>query len=341
MKKISRRSFLKASGLMAATAALGTNLTACGSSTSSSTSNNGAASSGKAEHAALTICTPLRNVNAFMDTVHEKYPEINFEVIPYTGYNGTAYMQDQLKSGEIPDIYSASTYSPGQMDLSDKLLDLSAYDFTNNYVPSRLQDVIDNGAIYLLPSYYGCVGITYNRNILADNGWTLPTSLKEMEELAPKVREAGYTFFLNQLQYPGYGFQYLCNILDTGFLSTMDGRQWQNDFLAGKTTVRDTPEMMEDMQSLQRWRDIGILNGDMGTAKDSEVAEEMAKGNTLFMMGSSNDFTRYGADSADFGLMPYLSEDGHQNVFILNVTRFCGLSKKLAEPGNEWKALML
>ena len=28
-----------------------------------------------------------------------------------------------------------------------------------------------------------------------------------------------------------------------------------------------------------------------------------------------------------FGLMPYLSEDGSQNVYILNVTRYHGLSK--------------
>ena len=35
-------------------------------------------------------------------------------------------------------------------------------------------------------------------------------------------------------------------------------------------------------------------------------------------------------DTTDkFGLMPYLSEDGSRNVFILNVNRFYGLSKKL------------
>ena len=32
-----------------------------------------------------------------------------------------------------------------------------------------------------------------------------------------------------------------------------------------------------------------------------------------------------------FGLMPYLSEDGTQNVFVLNVNRFYGLNKKLKQ----------
>ena len=97
----------------------------------------------------------------------------------------------------------------------------------------------------MLPSFYTCFGITYNKTILDENGWTLPTSLEELEELAPKVEEAGYKLCLNQVQYPGSGFQYLCNIADTGYLSTLDGRKWQEDFLSGKTTLADSKEMME------------------------------------------------------------------------------------------------
>lgn len=330
MKKISRRSFLAASGILAATAAL----TACGGG-AASTAASSKSSSG--EHEPVSICAPFRDINGFIEVVHKYYPEINFEVIPYSGFNGTAFMQGQIRSGDIPDIYTASVYAPGLLGEQDKLLDLSSYDFTNNYVPARLHEVMLDNAIYLLPSYFSCIGITYNKKILADNGWTLPTSLKELEELAPKAREAGYTVFLNQIQYPGYGFQYLCNILDTGYFSTLGGREWQNKYLNGEATFAGTPEMVENMQLLQRWRDLGFLNDDMGLASDSDVAEEMIKGNTLFMLGSSNDFTKFGGDNKDFGLMPYLSEDGDQNVFILNVTRFSGLNKQLAEPGNEQK----
>lgn len=334
MKKISRRSFLVASGILAASAAL----TACGgSSASGSTASNTATSAANGEHEPISICTPFRDINGFIEVVHKHYPEINFEVIPYSGYNGTAFMQGQLRSGEIPDIYTSSAYTPGQFGDSEKLLDLSSYDFTNNYVTARLREVTLDNAIYMLPSYFGCLGVTYNKKILADNGWEVPTSLKEMEEIASKARELGYNVFLNQIQYPGYGFQYMCNILDTGYFSTLEGREWQNKFLNGEATLSGTPEMMENMQLLQRWRDLGFLNDDMGLANDGEVGEEMIKGNTLFMLGTSNDFTKYGGDNTDYGLMPYLSENGDQNVFILNVTRYSGISKKLEEPGNEQK----
>lgn len=62
----------------------------------------------------------------------------------------------------------------------------------------------------------------------------------------------------------------------------------------------------------------------------------MAEGNTLFLLGSSNTFTKE-ETTDEFGLMPYLSEDGSQNAYILSVSRYIGLNKKLEEPGNEQK----
>ncbi|WP_455501685.1 extracellular solute-binding protein [Gemmiger sp.] len=158
-----------------------------------------------------------------------------------------------------------------------------------------------------------------------------------MEELAPKAKEAGYRLALNEINLPGYGFQYLCNILDTGYLSTLDGRKWQKDFLNGDTTLQGNADMMKDLQLLQRWRDIGMLNGEMQKVEDGMVVDEMVKGNTLFLLGTTNSIEEHGGNVEDYGLMPYLSEDGSQNVYILNVTRYMGLSKKLEEPGNEQK----
>ena len=55
------------------------------------------------------------------------------------------------------------------------------------------------------------------------------------------------------------------------------------------------------------------------------------EGNTLFLLGSKNGIGETDDTKDKFGLMPYLSEDGSQNVYILNVTRYHGLSKKLEE----------
>ena len=231
---------------------------------------------------------PYKEVEAFIEQVHSVYPEVNIEVVPYSGDNTTTCLQNMFAAGDLPDVCTLTYYDP-QIDLvSDKLLDLSGYDFTDNYVESRLQDVFDNGAIYLLPSTYNCYGITYNKTLLKKYGWELPNSFAELEVLAAKAKEAGVDLCLPQIQYPGSGFQYLCNIADADFLGTLDGRLWQKDYLSGKANVSNTPGMMQAMAYVQKWKDVGMLN-DSGDALDDNVTRQrMAEGNTLFLMGGTN-----------------------------------------------------
>ena len=236
------------------------------------------------------------------------------------------------RENDLPDICTLSLYDPELQDLSDKMLDLSGYAFTDNYVESRLKEVSDDGAIYMLPSAYNCFGITYNKTLLEKHGWTLPKSFKELEQLAKEAEKAGVQLCLPQIQYPGYGFQYLCNIADTGFLSSLDGRQWQKDYLSGKANVSDTEGMMDSIEYIQKWKELGMLDGSNSNPIDDAVTkDDFIKGNTLFMLGSQNGITDSDATTDEFGLMPYLSEDGSKNVYILSMGRYYGLNKKLED----------
>ena len=334
-----RRSFVQMLGLAGLSAsALG--LAGCSQKSSTDqgvdAGQESASLAGDDVHDPITICLPYLYSSNFVALVRETYPEINLQVIPYGGANTSAFLDDMVKAGDLPDICTLTQYSPDVLDVSDKMLDLSGYAFTDNYVESRLRDVVANGAIYLLPSHYSCLGITYNKTLLERHGWSVPTSLNELEELAEKAAQADVQLCLDQLQYPGYGFQYLCNIADTDFLGTLEGRQWQRDFLAGKATLAGTPGMMEAMGLVERWRDNGMLN-DLATDDDALTRATMLEGNTLFMLGSSNGFSKASDNGDEFGLMPYLSVDGTQNVFILTVGRYYGLNKRLGQAGNERK----
>ena len=289
-----------------------------------------------APHEPITMLSPFRNMSAFLDLLHEQYPEIELEILPYSGKNYSAYVQAQLRAGDMPDIYCTTFYSPALEDLSDKLIDLSGYAFTDNYSDARLREVSDGGAIYLLPTYYNCFGITYNKTLLEAHGWTLPNSMQELEALAPEVEAAGCRLALTQTQLPGCGFQYLCSILETSFLNTMDGRIWQHEFLNGSATAAGTPELLEAMQSLEAWRSLGMLSAEGDPVSDENTRLMMAEGNTLFLIGNSNAFTAE-ETTDEFGLMPFLSEDGTQNTFILQVSRYLGLNRRLQDAGNEQK----
>lgn len=300
-------------------------------------SSAGSAASSSSEHPVITMNAPYRNMSQFYDLVHEKYPEINLKIIPYNGQNYSSYVNDMAKSDQLTDIYFRTYYVPGRSDDQSLFLDLSSYEFTDAYSQSRLREVTSDGAVYMLPLGYNALGITYNKTLLEKHGWTLPTTLAEMGELKEKAEAEGVIFCRNQLQYPGYGFQYVFNILSTDYVSTLDGIKWQNAFLSGETTLAGTPEMVQDMQLLAKWRDLGILNADGTPDDDMQTRAQMVEGNTLFLIGNSNTMTTQDGGTDEYGLMPYLSEDGSQNVYILNVSRYVGLSKNLAEAGNEQK----
>ena len=103
IKKISRRSFLQACSVAAATAAL----TACGGKAESKTAD---------AHEAVTFMAPYKEIEAFIEQVHSVYPEVNIEVVPYSGDNTTTCLQNMFAAGDLPDVCTLTYYDP-QIDL--------------------------------------------------------------------------------------------------------------------------------------------------------------------------------------------------------------------------------
>ena len=101
IKKISRRSFLQACSVAAATAAL----TACG---------GGKAESKTADaHEAVTFMAPYKEIEAFIEQVHSVYPEVNIEVVPVpcaVRYGTTALPYCFYPEITYPDAFSAIPY---------------------------------------------------------------------------------------------------------------------------------------------------------------------------------------------------------------------------------------
>lgn len=90
-------------------------------------------------HEPITILAPYLECDRLVDLVHKKYPEVNLKVLSYSGANTTTYLHNMLTADDLPDICTQTVYDPNIDDVSDKMIDLSGYDFTDNYVESRLQ----------------------------------------------------------------------------------------------------------------------------------------------------------------------------------------------------------
>lgn len=285
------------------------------------------------EHEPITLMSANKDYTGFIEYVKSVYPEINIEIIPYRGANGTQYMYDQLYTGHMPDIYSTTQMFTCYDKYADNLIDLSKYDFTGNYNEARISQYELEGKTYLLPTDYDIIGLLYNASLFEREGWEVPASFEELEELAPVIKEAGYDLADCATQLPGYGFQYMCNIGDTAFLRSIEGIRWQRDFLEGNATAVDG--LSDTFDYIQKWVDLGMLEYE---SSDETTPEHFREGNTAFFVGSLYTWNTKEDGTGDvIKPLPYLSEDGTQNMFITSTVRCYGLSKELEEPGNEQK----
>ena len=82
-------------------------------------------------HEPITMLIAYQSGDEFLSLLHEKYPEIDLQFVAYNGTNTTEFLNEILAAGEMTDIYMKTYYSPQQEDLSDRLLDLSGYAFTD------------------------------------------------------------------------------------------------------------------------------------------------------------------------------------------------------------------
>ena len=311
-------------------------LTGCGSKTEST---GGAKSGG--EHEPLTFMYNI-GADAFIDAVHEKYPEINLQEIPYNGGNRSWYSLSQMITGDMPDLFNTTTsWMTYRENVTDNLVDLSTYGLTDNILPTQLRDVEIEGRVYLLPCNYDMLGIVYNKTMFEAHGWQVPSSFEELKALAPQIKAEGINLAMTNDTAVGYDFQYLCNLADTLGLSDIDGVQWQKDFLKGKATAEEG--FGEALDYMREWVDLGMLvtqeqaeerYGYTGT----DPFEFFAEGNTAFYIGTLTRPSQNADGTGDqYAMMPYLSKDGTNNKVITTIGVYWGISKELEKPGNEQK----
>ena len=60
------------------------------------------------KHEAITFMAPYLDVDSFIEEVHKTYPEIELEVVPYSGANTTVYLNTILEENDLPDICTLS-----------------------------------------------------------------------------------------------------------------------------------------------------------------------------------------------------------------------------------------
>lgn len=269
----------------------------------------------------------------FIESFEKMYPEVELDVTSYAGVNGTGYAQHSLENGDIPDIYVTSQKFNRQAQ-QKYLLDLSNYDFVNNYSTVLLDSVDIDGSIYLLPSGYTLTGIYYNKTILEENNWAVPQSFNELVELSEKIEAAGYRTMGHGMSLDGYPFNYFFNIGNTVYFDTPEGTQWKAQFPKGEADAAGNSGLREAAEYFDKWVEKGFIN------TENTKVDEFYEGDCIFFLClglSEYEHVTEDGKKYEFGTIPWLSEDGGNNMLTRNVSRYMGINKSLGEKGNEQK----
>lgn len=314
--------------LMAVIMMLCLGLTGCRSA-DENTSDNG--------HEPLTLLSLNIDQSAFLAALEGNCPGVRIEFISYTGGNGTGYSQYLLDKGHPPDIYTISVF--GMQDKQrEYLLDLSGYEFLNHYNTVDINQVTLDGAVYMLPTSSAIMGLYYNKTMFAEHGWEVPQNFEEFKALVEVIKEAGIDPAAAQFKLPGNGFFDVFTMAKTGFLSTPEGRQWEQDFKNGDAAAAEGLQTAVD--AIQELIDCGFLDAEDTKRSSSETTNYFYnRGAAMYLnAGTIPRYTQNEDGTGDvYGIMPFYGPGKDNFVLIQQPQRYFGLSKELAEPGNEQK----
>ena len=241
--------------------------------------------------------TVTNAMNRFM----EKYP--NIKVVDVVNENDPykTKLSTAMAAGEEPDIFVS--WGGGWLENfinEGKVLDIDEWvkEVEDEYYPSALSLFQVNGKNYSLPYSCGPTPVYYNKQIYADLGLEVPTTLAEFEANCDKIKEAGITplALANSSQWPGaLTFTYL-SMRKGGVQPFLDAYHRENG-----GTFEDESFIWAG-QKIQEWVDKGYYpEGFNGMNYDTGSSRMLFySGQAAHIVQTNGMFSNCASESPDF-----------------------------------------
>ena len=194
-----------------------------------------------------------------------------------------------------------------------------------------------DGGIYLLPVNSTMYGIYYNKTLMEEKGWEVPSNLAELEALCAQIRAEGLIPGVVGTMLTGGPFSAVFNLAKTSWLTTPEGIGWERDFLSGAASAEGRWE--GTMELVQRYIDMGMFTADPEDRINVELIGDYLGGRKAVFCTAVQpvSYTVIPDTGDELGMMPYIGEDGSKNVYMYSPFCYFGISRRLTEPGNEKK----
>lgn len=247
-------------------------------------------------------------LKAVIEGFQEKYPnvEVDYEI------KASDYQQvlaTALQSGEGPDLFwtngTATDIMPGYVkngmvaDISDSV-DFSL--MTDDAMKLSTVDDKQYSVPWLTMDTRACF---YNKDIFEENGWEVPGTFSEFEDLLAKIKEAGITP-ISQC----YGDWSLLFIWEP-VMSAYDPEYTRG--LDDYTSKADGPGASGSLQKLVDWADAGYFGDNwLGVISSDDEVLGFTTGNSAMMIGGTWNISTIDQNNPDlnYGAFAIPAEDG-------------------------------
>ena len=257
-------------------------------------------------------------INAtIVEPFNAEHPGIELVIMPQVDLSNT--LRTALASGEAPDILQ----TPGASFIAEFLrsgliLDLmdaaQEYGWEDKLLPWAYQSGVVEDGLYSIPLTYESMVLLYNKTVFEAHGWTLPTTLEELETVAQAAIDAG----INPLTYGNTDWQANNEHLVGIYLNNYAGPENVYQALIGEKSWTD-PEFVEAINLLKTHiADNGWFAGSLENYFAygwDDFWSELSTGDAAMMMigtwgfRGANDFFVDSGNEWDWAPLPLLSAD--------------------------------
>ncbi len=305
-------------------------LTACNSMPNSKPS-------GEEDVCLSVLCVNTDYSRNFIRTIQTHFPDVKLQVEYYAAPNNPSNYVDRLiESGNVPDIVYSGAILKEELQ-KNYLLDLSVYDFADQYSVSIINQRDIDGALYMLPGTYSVFSMLYNKSLFEEKGWNVPATNDEFIALCRQIREETDIIPVTHNGFAvGTYWRMLGALAQSGFLCTPEGTEWTKAFVRGEASFETG--FGDALQMMQEWKDAGVLDASDANSINKDVYVKLMNREAAmaYPVGGLADLSRIIADGKDeIGAFPFLGEDDDSGLLISSINFNFGLSKTLGDSGNE------
>ena len=188
------------------------------------------------------------------------------------------------------------------------------------------------GKLWTIPQEFEAMVLFYNPRIFKENGWKPPRTIKEMEELAAKMKEKGIMPFANG----NVGWKPAIEWVFTAAVNHIAGPEKVYEALTGKIPWTD-PSFVESVEATKKWFQEGWLGG--GKFFSLEIGEvyqllvEGKAGMAIWGTWAFGGIVHHSTSPEDWDWVPFPSkEELPYPIFAIGVGSSAGINKNAKDP---------